>query len=434
MPIAPSPASFTEAGSLPAPPGFPGPLDEAAYHGLAGHVVRTLEPHSEADPVALLATYLTAFGNALGAGPHIPVEGTKHAARLFVTLVGESAKGRKGTSLGYPKAIFEDADPAWAHRVVDGLSSGEGLIWAVRDPIAKKEPRKKKGEATSYEEVIIDHGEADKRLMVVEGEFAQVLKVMRREGNTLSPVLRRAWDDGDLRTLTKASPAVATGAHISVIGHITRAELLRLLSETESANGFANRFIFLAVRRSKHLPFGGSISEDELRGLANQTATALQFARQVKRVRWGEATRSQWATVYPHLSQAKPGLLGALLARSEAQVLRLALTYALLDASATIEPPHLHAALALWEYSEASVRHIFGDRLGTAEADAILHALEQAKNGLTRTQISELFGRHKPSATIERALELLALLDLAHMETEATEGRSVQRWKRGGAN
>src|SRR6185369_15445845 len=29
-------------------------IDDAAFHGLAGEVVRTIEPHSEADPVALL--------------------------------------------------------------------------------------------------------------------------------------------------------------------------------------------------------------------------------------------------------------------------------------------------------------------------------------------------------------------------------------------
>ena len=88
-----------------------------------------------------------------------------------------------------------------------------------------------------------------KRLAVAEGEFANVLKVMAREGNTLSPVLRSAWDYGNLRSMTKNSEARATGAHISIIGHITKDELRRLLTETEQANGFGNRFLWLAVRR-----------------------------------------------------------------------------------------------------------------------------------------------------------------------------------------
>ena len=90
-----------------------------------------------------------------------------------------------------------------------------------------------------------------------KAEFANVLKVVTREGNTLSPVIRSAWDDGNLRTMTKNSPARATDAHISIIGHITREEYRRELTETESANGFANRYCIVAVERSKCLPEGG---------------------------------------------------------------------------------------------------------------------------------------------------------------------------------
>jgi hypothetical protein len=63
--------------------------------------------------------------------------------------------------------------------------------------------------------------------MVIEPEFAGVLKTIRREGNTLSPVIRQVWDDGPLQTLTKNSPMRVTESHISIIGHITMVELLR---------------------------------------------------------------------------------------------------------------------------------------------------------------------------------------------------------------
>src|SRR5205823_2555764 len=99
-------------------------------------------------------------------------------------------------------------------------SSGEGLIWAVRDRIMKREKVKEKGEV-SYVEVEADPGVSDKRLLVYEPEFANVLKQTERQGNTLSAILRQAWDGLDLRTLTKNSPARSTGAHVSLIGHIT---------------------------------------------------------------------------------------------------------------------------------------------------------------------------------------------------------------------
>jgi hypothetical protein len=181
---------------------WPEPLAEAAYHGLAGRVVRAIAPHTEADPAAILIQYLVAFGSVVGRGPYYAVEGDRHGPNLYAVIVGATAKGRKGTSWGRVREIFQRVDDPWASkRVLSGLSSGEGLIWAVRDPSDDDDP-----------------GVADKRLLVIEAEYASVLRVLDREGNRLSPVIRDAWDTGDLRTLTKTSPASATGAHISIIG------------------------------------------------------------------------------------------------------------------------------------------------------------------------------------------------------------------------
>ena len=138
-----------------------------------------------------------------------------------------------------------------------GLSSGEGLIWAVRDPISKEEPVKEKGRRTgAYETVVVDQGKEDKRLVVLETEFASTLKVMGREGNSLSAVIRQAWETGELSILTKNTPARATGAHISIIGHCTAEELRRNLNRTEIAAGFMNRFLLVCSRRARLLPDG----------------------------------------------------------------------------------------------------------------------------------------------------------------------------------
>jgi len=77
-----------------------------------------------------------------------------------------------------------------------------------------------------------------------------------------------------------------------------------------------------------------------------------------------DAFRRAWAAVYGDLSEGQPGLLGAVIGRAGAQVLRLALLYALLDGQAFVDEPHLHAALAVWDYCEASARFVFGESLG----------------------------------------------------------------------
>ena len=151
------------------------------------------------------------FGNIIGRATHFTVESDRHHGNEFVVLVGKTSKARKGTSWGRVNRLLEEAEQQWAEeRVQTGLSSGEGLIWAVRDPIVKRERIKEKGEVR-YEEVEADPGVADKRLLVYEPEFANVLKQTERQGNTLSAILRNAWDGRNLRSMTKNSPARATG-------------------------------------------------------------------------------------------------------------------------------------------------------------------------------------------------------------------------------
>ena len=107
-------------------------LDPAAHHGLAGKVIATLGPHTEADPVALLLSFLVAFGNAAnpaqGLGPRALVGATAHPARLNVLLVGETARARKGTAQGEVNRLMHYAAPEWyATRVMGGLASGESI-------------------------------------------------------------------------------------------------------------------------------------------------------------------------------------------------------------------------------------------------------------------------------------------------------------------
>jgi hypothetical protein len=237
---------------------WPDPPAPEAIYGLVGELVRAIEPESEADAVALLIQTLLAFGNVIGRTSHFCVEGHRHYLNLFSVLVGESSKARKGTSWGRVRRPFSQVEPEWASkRIMGGLSSGEGLVWAVRDPIKGREKVKQKGRVIAMQEFEADPGEKDKRLLAYEPEFAVVLRQIERQGNTLSAIIRQAWEDGHLQTLTKNSPAKATDAHISIVGHITADELRRYLSNTEAASGFGNRFLWLCVRRSKCLPEGG---------------------------------------------------------------------------------------------------------------------------------------------------------------------------------
>lgn len=406
-------------------------LAEEALHGLAGDIVRTIDPFTEADPVATLLNTLVAFGNCINSAPHARVQHDTHPARLFAVLVGETSKGRKGTGWSTPRYLFALCDPDWVKtRVKSGLSSGEGLIYNVRDAVYKQEPVKEKSRVVDYQTVCTDPGEDDKRLLIIEPEFASTLTVMNREGNILSAVIRQAWDTGNLSPLTRNNPIAATNAHVSIVGHITKDELLARLDDTSKANGFANRFLWALVKRSKELPDGEAVPGELLLPLAERLQHAIAFARTISELKRDEEARGLWHAVYHDLSEGKPGLLGAVLSRAEAQVLRLSIVYALLDMSAVVRVEHLQAALAVWEYCERSAVLIFGKRLGDPTADRILEALRNAgPAGMTDNDIYEFFARNKSTGERARALNLLAQLGLAMSTQEETGGRPRTVWR-----
>lgn len=413
-------------------------LDEQALHGLPGEIVGKIAENSESDPALLLVTLLAMFGSAVGRGPGFRVEGDFHSTALFVVGVGESSKARKGSSLGQVRDLLAAADPEWAKEcMASGLSTGEGLIHAVRDPRSERRPAKTKAEKeaadeSGYIDEEVDPGVADKRLFAVMGEFAQALKVMGREGNTLSPVIRDLWDHGRARTLTKGQPEAATDAHVSILGHIVRDELVRRLDETEVANGFANRFLFVCAERKKLLPFGGRMDDGDRLRLAGRLREAMGAARNVSALDLDPDAREAWATVYPELSEGDDGMLGAVTGRAEAQVRRLAVIYALLDRSPIVQLSHLRAALALWDYCRGSAAHVFAGSTGSRLSDRLAAILADAGgDGLTRTELRERIGHRIEGKDIDIALGVLKARGLAHQETIPTGGRPANRWQAG---
>lgn len=406
-------------------------LDPAALYGLAGEVVAAIDPHTEADPVAVLVNFLVAFGNACDHGPYFPVGATRHYANENALHVGRTAKARKGESLTPVVQALDDAAPSWRSRRVSGLSTGEGLIHAVRDPSEPKEVTDAKTHATKT--VIEDPGVIDKRLCVLETEFARVLRVMARPGNTLSAILRDAFDGRHLQVMTRSKPLEATDAHISILAHITEEELRRELTSTEIANGFGNRFCLFCVKRSKLLPEPEPLEGDAFNQLSLRIAerlNAVSFGQVTRMSRSPDASR-RWRQIYEELSAPELGLAGNMLARGEAHVLRWSMNYALTDASAVIEIWHLEAAIALWRYSEASVRYLFGEATGDDIADVI--AAELRKRGrMTATQVSELLGRNTSASRIAAAMQMLEQLGRARSVDEtrpAGVGRPATVWE-----
>ncbi|HJS94381.1 MAG TPA: hypothetical protein VJ741_08965 [Solirubrobacteraceae bacterium] len=405
-----SPQNHSNDLIIPAPAGWPAAPDPAVYHGLPGAIVHRIAPHTEADPVAILTQLLIACGALIGRGAHYRVEATLHHPNEFLLLIGDSSRARKGGSYDHVTRLLAEADPALPSRLRTGLASGEGLVWAVRDPNGQ------------------DPGVSDKRLLIAEPEFASVLKQTQREINTLSPVLRSGWDGRPLALLTRTAPARATNAHISIIGHITQTELRRHATTVELANGFLNRFVLAVVRRVRMLPEGGDPEPLKNTGLVRYLTSVLKHAHTAGQVKLDDAARELWWQTYPQLTHPGDGLIGHLTARAEAHTIRLALLYALLDGERRIQPPHLQAALALWDFAARSANWALNNATGDPLAEQIHAALERSPNGLTRTQISHLLHRNLPADQLQQALHALAATGRAHPQKIHTAGRPTELW------
>lgn len=395
------------------PTAFPALNRTKALYGLAGDIVRAIEPHSEADPTALLVQLIVAFGNVAKRTAYFVAEADRHHMNLFTVIVGDSSRGRKGSSLGYIRSLMEEADENWAGVISGGLTSGEGLVHHVRD------------EDGGFMPGAIRQG---KRALVVESEFASVLKAQSRQGSTLSTIIRQAWDTGNLSVMRRDSPDKATNAHISIIGHITGDELRQCLNGTDTVNGYANRFLWVVSRRSKKLPEGGYFNLADHAPLIARLKKAIEFAGTVGEMKRDEEARELWREIYGHIDDELPsGRLEAILSRAEAQIMRLACVYALLDCSNIVRRVHLEAAKAVWDYSVASTRYVFGSYVLGKKAQKFLDLLHEAGTaGLNKTDLFRKNGGR--SDGLNEALAELEQTGYAFSVRIPTDGRDEERW------
>jgi Protein of unknown function (DUF3987) len=385
-------------------------FDSKNYYGIAGEIAKLASENSEADIMAVYVSFLTAAAAMLGRHKYIWLGDSKHYARIFAALVGASSRSRKGTSFKSVRHIIRKTEEIYLKRstthvfdslcIADGgLSSAEGLIFAVRD---EAEQTSGKSNTPLWDAVI------DKRLLVVEEELANVLKISQREGNTLSPLLRKAWDGGTLAPMTKNNRLKATDPHINVIGHITQYELKFLISDSDIHNGLSNRFLWVCVRRTQKMAFPRRMDDSKLLAMAIRLSDALMKSEIEEVVDLSQEAREYWTLQYPIVSADITGLMGSITSRSEAYVLRIGLLFCLLDGVNQIEQKHLKAAVDLVAFCNQSVEFIFStpaDSEAGTDADKLLKAL--AKKPMTQTEISRLFSNNK---TRRQLMELLTEL------------------------
>jgi hypothetical protein len=260
------------------------------------------------------------------------------------------------------------------------------------------------------------------------------LAIFARDSETLGMVLRQAWETEDLAALSKKNALRATGAHVSVVAHVTPEDLQSHLSLTDIANGLGNRFLWVCARASQKLEgdarFDWSRLEPHIADLRDAVEGAQRFGADPIPMGRTATAQKYWQDALEGLRKRRPGLLGAILARGPAQVMRLASIYAAVDKTPSIGVDHLKAALELWAYCVRSIDFIFGDRLGDPDAERLLKALEEAgEHGLAQTDIQRrVFGNNKDAETLNVLLRRMIRAGLISRAPKRTGARGRPAW------
>lgn len=385
-------------------------MGSGAFHGILGRVVRELSDVTEADPAALLGVLAACCGSVVGSGPHATVGAVRHPPRLHVAVVGATSRARKGTAWAEARNLVGAANPGWLGQIHGGFGSAESLVDAAAESLAAEQP--------------------DHRLLVREGEFARVLRAAGRQGSNLSAVMRAAWDGDRLEARSRARTSVADGVSVSIVADITGEELKRELSSVEMANGFGNRFLWFFAERSKLLPEGGGLPEAQHRALARELGRCLTDFLRISRFSRSPEAVERWADIYRELADVEVGgIVGSLTARAEAQILRLSVLYAGLDGSRQIEVVHLDAARAVWDYSAATVAHLFGERTGDPIADRLVVILKDAgEYGMTESEQNAAFSGHVKAKDLDDARAALDARGVIQAVKQSSAGRTATRW------
>ena len=375
-------------------------LESEALHGFAGRFSKQAVTNSEADIVAVLVTFLVSVGICIDRKIHFFIGDGQHHSRLFALIVGKTGRSRKGTSEAPVHRLFEKTHELLsASRVNDyrelaiqrGLATGEGLAHAIRD------------ESDS------DNGVSDKRLLIIESEFAQILKQAKRTGNIINPTLRNAWDGKQIGSLTKTDKAVCKKPHVGIVGHVTQEELHAELSDTDIANGFLNRFIITCVRRSKQIALPEPMDDETIDRFSRELVEILNHTKKLNRLHFSQDAKEFWEVIYPEITRERHGKINNLAGRAEAHILRLSMIYAILDQADNIQVQHIRSGYSLWMYAEDSMKYIFETR----EERVLSKHIEKLENALQsgplkRTEVRDLFSGHKSKNEIDEILKNMA--------------------------
>lgn len=391
--------------------------DPVIFSGPLGEITKTLDPYTEADPVGVHVSLLAAFSAYLGQTTRVQTGKGLSPLSFWTVLVGVTGQGRKGTATSLAQQVVEAAFTAWStNGVVTGCpATGLGFITELYERTAE-------GAATP--------------VLIIEEEMDAFISNSKKD-TRVGTMLRKAWDGADLNHKTAKDDIHVAKPHVAIVGHVQPKNWGAISGSRDATGGTYNRFLPVAVTRSKTLPvFGAADSTEVIRDMARKLRRMASFAREVDVVR----VRPDVAEIFEARHRpACEGLihgneeLAQMAERAMAYLVRLAALYALTDSRDEIEEVDFDAALAVIRYSVETIVAVLpeagGDLLTTKIAAAVrLHGV------IDGGELWDLVGRNVSKRQITEAL--LATPQIQTLKGKSTGGRppTLYQWVEDEAN
>jgi putative DNA primase/helicase len=391
---------------------------ETMLYGTVGLFAKAAADGKGLDPIAAALACLTWLGTEVSPRIVLQIADSYHPARIFGVHVGRSSRGAKGDSSQLLKKVIRRISKQHSELLgafhSGGLSTREGLALQLHDGFTQGEQE--------------TPAVTDKRLFVIESEFANIMAQTKRDGNTLSTALRDAFDyPCKIDPMTKTNRISSTNPHIGILGNITPYELASKLSKNEISNGVINRFMLIYSERMANVPFPPATDNGLVDMLANEFASVIHWAKgsygdssfdlydsQVVATLDNHA-KAFWVIVFDELSNPYGGeFIAAATDRRRVFALRLALLFAITDKSLVIQEHHIRAGVEWARFSARTAAYVLGgagsgdvETVDKTQLDKLMTFLKSKKGFVSRTDISaDCFKRHISKTKLDGLLQL----------------------------
>ncbi|WP_125262036.1 hypothetical protein [Streptomyces alboflavus] len=375
-----------------------GSFDDMAY-GAMGQAVRRAMPHTEADPVGVLASLLALWSAAVQG--HIRQPGSGRPAVVWSVLVGPSNLGRKGYA----------ADTAWA-ALGPSLSS---FLGTRRRESFKSGAAIVQSLAELEEDTAQAEGGPDGRALFYTEEMSDTLKAAGKDSDYGS-ILIRAWDGKAISNTVKGKDgSIVTRVPEPLLGlyaHVQPLVFRHYVKPQHAASGLYNRMLFVCVRASQTIPEAtdGGSPLDELKP-GKRLGKAYRWATDEPRfMRWTQSAVDRLNALrldYQAELENTPPEVGVFIERAYEQTKRVATILSAASMEERITGRCVDAAAAFVAYADRSIRAVLAEAPQTGRtvrplADAMREALRRAGGEMRATELHRAVGSRHPAALLRQ--------------------------------